>query len=99
MKIRDAIIAPPDHVIIELDYSQLETYCVAALTFDEVLVDELIRNVDLHTAAAQDWLKKEDISPDERRRAKALRFGLAYGATPHGLFHTTGSQSGSARSL
>lgn len=88
MKVRDAIVAPEDHVIIELDYSQLETYCLAGLTDDETLVDELIAGADLHTENAKSWKKREEITPAERRAAKGMTFGLAYGETAYGMAYT-----------
>ena len=65
--------------LIELDWSQLEIRVLAFLSQDPVLTAELANNIDMHTETAKFLYSKNDITPEERKKAKALTFGLTYG--------------------
>ncbi len=92
MKVRDAIIALPGYVIVEIDYSQLETYCLAAMSHDEHLIKCLIRGDDLHSQNLQAWIEADGGNAEgkDRRGAKGLSFGLAYGETAWGMEKSKG---------
>lgn len=87
MKVRDAVIALPGYKIVEIDYSQLETYCLAAMSHDAHLIKCLIRGDDLHAQNLEAWIAADDGNAEgkDRRGAKSLSFGLAYGETPWGM--------------
>lgn len=92
MKVRDAVIAKEGYVIVEIDYSQLETYCLAAMSHDKHLITCLIRGDDLHAQNLQAWIEADGGNADgkDRRGAKGLSFGLAYGETAWGMERSKG---------
>ncbi len=79
--VRSAFVAPPGYQIVSADYSQIELRVLAHLAKDEQLAlafrDEL--DVHQHTASLIFDVPREQVSPDMRRRAKAINFGLMYG--------------------
>ncbi|MDO8583767.1 MAG: DNA polymerase, partial [bacterium] len=91
-QIRRAFIADTGKVLISCDYSQIELRLVAALAKDERMLTAFRNHADIHTAtAAAIWLVPEkDVTPDMRRAAKAINFGLIYGQGPMGLSVSAG---------
>jgi DNA polymerase-1 len=85
--IRTAFIAPPGHVILAADYSQIELRIMAHLSQDENLLTAFAKGWDIHTATAAEIFQttREQVSPEQRRRAKAINFGLIYGMSSFGL--------------
>jgi len=79
--IRAAFVAPPGHVILSADYSQIELRILAHLSDDPELIDAFTSGVDVHTrTAALVFGKTEgEVVPDERRAAKTINFGVIYG--------------------
>jgi len=79
--IRDAFVAPPGHVILSADYSQIELRILAHLSDDPELIDAFTTGVDVHTrTAALVFGKAEgEVTSDERRAAKTINFGVIYG--------------------
>lgn len=92
LKIRQAFVAPDGAYSYEFDYSQLETYCLAALAEDSVLVQELKAGADFHTLNAAFWKGKgpEEVTKAERRGAKSITFAMAYGAGALSIAERTG---------
>jgi len=86
-KIREAFIAEPGHVIISADYSQIELRIMAHLSGDAGLLKAFAEDVDIHraTAAEVQGVDLEAVTPDMRRMAKAVNFGLIYGMSAFGL--------------
>lgn len=86
MKIRDAIVALEGHYIVELDYSQLEVYCLAAITGDEALIDTLNEG-DFHANNLKAWIAADNGNAEgkSRKMAKAISFQLQYGAQAKGM--------------
>ncbi len=86
-RIRQAFIAPANHVLIAADYSQIELRIMAHLSQDEGLVHAFRRGEDIHRATAAEvfGLTLNEVSADERRAAKAINFGLIYGMSAFGL--------------
>jgi DNA polymerase-1 len=86
-RIRQAFIAPPDHVLLAADYSQIELRIMAHLSQDRGLLEAFSQNEDVHkkTAAEVFATKLNKVSSDQRRAAKAINFGLIYGMSPFGL--------------
>jgi len=98
-RIRQAFIAPPGHVIISADYSQIELRIMAHLSGDAALLRAFAEDRDIHQATAAEVLGKpiEDITSEERRSAKAVNFGLIYGMSAFGLAKQLGIGRGEAQ--
>ncbi|KTC70179.1 DNA polymerase I [Legionella birminghamensis] len=85
--IRTAFIAPPDHVILAADYSQIELRIMAHLSQDDSLLTAFSNNWDIHSATASEIFQVplEEVTQEQRRRTKAVNFGLIYGMSSFGL--------------
>lgn len=86
-KIRQAFVAPADHKIVAIDYSQIELRIMAHLSDDVGLVTAFAEGRDVHQATASEifGVALEDVTTDQRRSAKAINFGLIYGMSAFGL--------------
>ena len=86
-KIRGAFIAEKNNVLIGADYNQIELRILAFLSQDKALLDCFERGDDIHDATARKIfsIKKKVVSSEQRRRAKAINFGLLYGKTAFSL--------------
>jgi len=90
-QIRRAFIAAPDHVLLSVDYSQIELRIVAHIAEDEAMMQAFHEDQDIHatTAAAITGIPLAAVSPEARRQAKAVNFGLIYGMSAYGLSRST----------
>ncbi len=86
-RIREAFVAPQGKCLLAADYSQIELRIMAHLSQDEGLLAAFAAGEDIHarTAAEIFGLPADGISAEQRRRAKAINFGLIYGMSAHGL--------------
>jgi DNA polymerase-1 len=86
-KIRQAFIAPQDHKIVAIDYSQIELRIMAHLSDDPGLVSAFAEGRDVHKATAAEIFEVslDEVTSDQRRSAKAVNFGLIYGMSAFGL--------------
>jgi DNA polymerase I len=86
-KIREAFIAEPGNVIVSADYSQIELRIMAHLSGDSSLLKAFAADADIHaaTAAEVQGVELDAVTPDMRRMAKAVNFGLIYGMSAFGL--------------
>ncbi|PXY92790.1 DNA polymerase I [Gilliamella apis] len=86
-RIRQAFIAPQGYKIISADYSQIELRIMAHLSQDQSLLSAFANDKDIHRVTASEVLSKPeaDVTAEERRRAKAVNFGLIYGMSAFGL--------------
>ena len=86
-KIRHAFIAPQDHKIVAIDYSQIELRIMAHLSDDPGLVKAFSEGKDVHKATAAEIfaVSLDEVTSDQRRSAKAVNFGLIYGMSAFGL--------------
>ena len=91
-KIRGAFVPEPGWWFVSADYSQVELRIVAHLSEDPGLIDAFTAGEDIHrrTAAEVLGLSLQEVTPDQRDRAKAVNFGIVYGQTPFGLAQTLG---------
>ena len=85
--IRKAFVAPKGHLLLSLDYSQVELRVLAEITGDKGLRDAFGKNSDIHAATASEifGVAVGEVSPEQRRMAKAVNFGIAYGQGVFGL--------------
>lgn len=85
--IRKAFIAPPNHVLLAADYSQIELRIMAHLSQDENLLKAFASGWDIHAATASEIFQVDlaEVNSEHRRRAKAINFGLIYGMSAFGL--------------
>ncbi|XPF93194.1 DNA polymerase I [Colwellia sp. RE-S-Sl-9] len=86
-KIRQAFIAPENHKIVAIDYSQIELRIMAHLSDDPGLVSAFSKGLDVHKATAAEIFSVplDEVTTDQRRSAKAVNFGLIYGMSAFGL--------------
>ena len=98
-RIRHAFIADPGQVLVSADYSQVELRVLAHITGEQELIDAFARGEDIHrrTAAEVYGVDPADVSPDQRRIAKVVNFGVVYGLSDFGLARDTGMEQEAAR--
>ncbi|HEY8553727.1 MAG TPA: DNA polymerase I [Burkholderiales bacterium] len=86
-RIRQAFVAEPGFRLVSADYSQIELRIMAHLSGDPGLIGAFARNLDIHRATAAEvfGVRLEDVTPEMRRSAKVINFGLIYGMSAFGL--------------
>ena len=86
-RIRQAFVAPAGSQLLAADYSQIELRIMAHLSRDPTLLEAFSLNLDIHRATAAEVFAVDltDVSDEQRRRAKAINFGLIYGMSAFGL--------------
>jgi len=91
-RIRRAFVAGPGTVFLSADYSQIELRLVAHMSGDPVLVDSFRKGQDVHARTAGEvfGIMPGLVTPELRRRAKAINFGIIYGMGPYGLSNELG---------
>jgi DNA polymerase I len=98
-EIRAAFIAEPGHVLLAADYSQIELRLLAHFSKDKLLVEAFRRGDDIHTLTASQVFGVPPlmVTPDHRRQAKVVNFGIVYGLSAFGLSQQLGIEPGEAR--
>jgi DNA polymerase-1 len=98
-RIRQAFIAPEGHLLVAADYSQIELRIMAHLSGDESLLRAFAEDRDIHQATAAEvfGIAPPEVTPDQRRAAKAINFGLIYGMSAFGLARQLGIERGAAQ--
>jgi DNA polymerase-1 len=98
-EIRAAFIAEPGHVLLAADYSQIELRLLAHYSKDKLLVEAFRRGDDIHTLTASQVFGVPPlmVTPDHRRQAKVVNFGIVYGLSAFGLSQNLGIEPGEAR--
>ena len=80
-------------VLVDADYSQIELRVLASMAEDEIMKKAFIDNLDIHTATASQvfGVPIENVSGDDRRKAKAVNFGIVYGIGAFSLSNDIGT--------
>lgn len=91
-EIRAAFVPRPGWKLVVADYSQIELRLLAHMSLDEVLVDAFRNGEDIHTRTAAEVFGASPmfVTPEMRRAAKAVNFGIVYGQTSFGLASALG---------
>jgi DNA polymerase-1 len=98
-RIREAFVPAEGRILVSADYSQVELRIVAHYSGDESLVEAFRNGEDIHrrTAAEVARIPLEEVSDEQRARAKAVNFGIIYGSTAFGLSQQLGIAAGEAQ--
>lgn len=86
-KIRDAFVPDEGNVFVSADYSQFELRLAAVLAGDEKMINDFNAGTDIHAKTASEvyHVPLDDVTKEQRRRAKVVNFGVLYGMSQHGL--------------
>lgn len=97
-KIREAFVADKDHTLLSVDYSQVELRLAAEIAGIEALKQAFKDGTDIHalTASQVFGVPLEEVSPEIRRQAKAVNFGIIYGISGWGLAKQLGCEPSDA---
>ncbi len=97
--IRAAFIAEPGHVLLTADYSQIELRLLAHFSHDPLLVEAFQRGDDVHTLTASQVFGVPPlmVTPEHRRQAKVVNFGIVYGLSAFGLSQNLGIETAEAK--
>ncbi|MBL8301373.1 MAG: DNA polymerase I, partial [Ideonella sp.] len=99
-RVREAFVAPPGHVILSADYSQIELRIMAHISGDPGLLRAFAEGMDVHRATASEVFgtAPDAVTSEQRRYAKTINFGLIYGMGAFGLAQSLGIERGAAAS-
>lgn len=99
LKVRAAFRSDDGHEFLSADYSQIELRVLAHLSRDEALIEAFRQGADIHarTAARVFRVPEGDVTPDRRRFAKTINFGLLYGMGPFRLARDLGIDQAEAQ--
>ena len=98
-QIRTAFVPEKGSVLVSADYSQIELRLVAHIAGENSMIEAFNSGVDIHAQTASEVFSVplDDMTPETRRRAKAINFGIIYGISGFGLARQLGIAQGEAR--
>jgi DNA polymerase-1 len=98
-RVRQAFIAAKNYKILSADYSQIELHLMAHFSQDKNLLNAFKNNVDIHNATAAQvfGVALDQVTSEQRRKAKAINFGLIYGISAFGLARQLGIDRAAAQ--
>ena len=91
-QLRKMFVAPAGRVLVDADYSQIELRLLACMARDRAMIDGFNSGEDIHriTASQVFGVPQEEVTPQMRRSAKAVNFGIVYGISPFSLSQDIG---------
>lgn len=100
-RVREAFIAEKGRRLLSVDYSQIELRILAHISQDKGLIRAFREDLDIHAATASEvfGVKLSEVTADQRRKAKAVNFGIAYGQGAFGLAETLGIPRSEAQAI
>ena len=100
-RVRKVFVPEEGFLFLSADYSQIELRVLAHLSEDRVLISSFQKGEDIHTSTATRIfsVKAEEVTPDMRRKAKIVNFGIIYGISPRGLARQINSTPEEAENL
>lgn len=100
-EIRKSFVPEPGCLFFSADYSQIELRIMAHLSQDEHMLDAFCSGIDIHAAtAAKIWhVPVEEVTPEQRKKAKQANFGIIYGISTYGLAQRMNISNSEARQL
>ncbi|WP_077033901.1 DNA polymerase I [Pelomonas sp. KK5] len=98
-RVREAFVAPPGHVVVSADYSQIELRIMADISEDPGMLKAFADGIDIHRATASEVFNVAvgEVSAEHRRYAKTINFGLIYGMGAFGLASSLGIEQKAAK--
>ncbi|MEK6673810.1 MAG: DNA polymerase I [Nitrospirota bacterium] len=98
-RMREAFISDDGNLLLSVDYSQIELRILAHLSGDEDMIDAFMNNEDIHSRVASEIfsIRPGKVTPEMRRIAKTVNFGIIYGMTPFGLSQALSISVGEAK--
>jgi len=101
-EIRKAFVArDADHVLLTADYSQIELRVLAHFCRDQALIEAFVQDRDIHRFVGSQvfGVPLDEVTREQRSKAKAVNFGIVYGQSAYGLSRTTGMPVGEAQAF
>lgn len=98
-KVRKGFVTECGKILLTADYSQVELRLLAHFSKDPIMVDSFLNDEDIHAQTAAEIMEipLSDVTDDDRRKAKAVNFGLMYGQSSFGLSQALGISRGEAK--
>lgn len=101
-EIRKAFIAEDGFKLMSADYSQVELRVIAHIAKDEAMIQAFLNDEDIHSRTAKEIFNLdsiEDATPDHRRKAKEVNFGIPYGVSAYGLASRLGIENSEGKEM
>ncbi len=97
--IRKMFVAEEGNVLVDADYSQIELRLLAHMSQDETMIQAFLSGEDIHAVTASQvfGVDRSEVTPEMRRRAKAVNFGIVYGIGAHSLSEDIGVTQAEAK--
>lgn len=101
-EIRKAFVADEGYKLLSADYSQVELRVIASMAEDENMIEAFRNDEDIHSRTAKEIFgldSIEDATPDHRRKAKEVNFGIPYGVSAYGLANRLGISNSEGKEM
>ncbi|MDR9447098.1 MAG: DNA polymerase I [Balneolaceae bacterium] len=101
-EIRKAFTAAPGYQLLAADYSQVELRVIASIAQDQAMIDAFQKGEDIHARTAReifDLGPDDEVTGDQRRKAKEVNFGIPYGVSAYGLASRLGISNGEGKEM
>lgn len=101
-EIRKAFIAEDGFKLMSADYSQVELRVIAHIAKDEAMIEAFLNDEDIHSRTAKEIFNLDsldEVTPDHRRKAKEVNFGIPYGVSAYGLASRLGIENSEGKEM